>query len=334
MSRKPKRAPESLLTPFDFVLAFERRYMKDTTNLDLSADHISILTAKETVKLKHKPKKKSIGFGTYQTPFVPEPSMDNINLDGWNNLDVGKKERRVYEIMRNRPDIAELLKLDALEVFPVPMPWKDYPQSHKHPLIKTDDKDVLIELGDPDTTYERQLEMLHVEQKNIEVNYYTEWFAGDPYHRNFVAMDKEMGPVIISIQTQRKDKLGIVNANSRILIRTKDSDEILFLPSKIHANELLASLKKEKPHLAKLKFTKVKNEKIKDELVQLEHDLSFKSLLKIGLLYVKQGQTQENEYYSNVEGSANFDKFLDFIGTKIVLLGWPNYSGGLDTKCM
>lgn len=173
--------------------------------------------------------------------------------------------------------------------------------------------------------------MLHVEQKNIEVNYYTDWFSHDA-HRNYVALDKEYGPVVISIQVQRKDKSGIVNANSRILIRTKDADEWLFLPSKQHSNELLASLKKEKPHLAKLKFEKVKNDKIKDELIQLEKDLSFKSLLKIGVLYVKPGQTEENVIFSNRETSEDFESFLKFMGDKVTLMGWKAYAGGLDTK--
>lgn len=121
-SRKPRVAPEHLLTPHDFVLAFERYFLKSESNLNpLSSDHLDILTAKETVKLKHKPKKKpSIGMGLFEEPGMSSPSQ-SINLDGWNNLDLAKKERRVFEIMRKRSDITEQLKQIALEAFPVPL---------------------------------------------------------------------------------------------------------------------------------------------------------------------------------------------------------------------
>jgi hypothetical protein len=33
-----------------------------------------------------------------------------------------------------------------------------------------------------------------------------------------------------------------------------------------------------------------------------------------------------------VEGSADWNEFLDFLGEKISLLGWEHYAGGLDTK--
>ncbi len=32
-----------------------------------------------------------------------------------------------------------------------------------------------------------------------------------------------------------------------------------------------------------------------------------------------------------VHGSAKWNEFLEFMGSKIELKGWPNFSGGLDT---
>lgn len=175
--------------------------------------------------------------------------------------------------------------------------------------------------------------MLHVEDKKIEVNYYTDWFSNDE-HRNYISLDKELGPIVISIQKQRKDKHGRINANSRILIRTKNSDEWLFLPSKLHSSEILNALKKEKPELSKVKFEKVKKyDKIRAELIQLEKVLSFKPTIKVGVLYVKKGQTNENEIFSNLSGDEHFEEFLNFIGERIELKDWKGYNGGLDTKC-
>lgn len=173
--------------------------------------------------------------------------------------------------------------------------------------------------------------MLHVENKNLEVNYYTELLADDD-HRNFVALDKEIGPIVISIQRQRKDKNGRVNANSRILIRTKNTDEWLFIPSKQHTKEVLAQLKKERPELSKIKFDQVKTEIIRSELIHLESVLSFQTNMKVGVLYVAPGQKHENQMFANREMSPSFKEFLDFLGDSITLKDWKWFSGGLDTK--
>lgn len=173
--------------------------------------------------------------------------------------------------------------------------------------------------------------MLHIEHKKLEVNYYTDIFANDE-HCNFVALDKDLGPIVVSIQKQRKDKNGDVNANSRVLVRTKNEDKWLFLPSKPSTKDLLLSLKKELPYLSKIKFEKVKNEKIIPELIQLESVLSFKPRMKVGILYVKGDQTDENEMFGNNEMTPAFDEFLNFIGERITLKDWTGFSGGLDTK--
>lgn len=53
---------------------------------------------------------------------------------------------------------------------------------------------------------------------------------------------------------------------------------------------------------------------------------------KIGVLYCARGQTTEEQMFSNSAGTADYDRFLDLIGDKIVLAGWNRYNGGLDTK--
>jgi len=52
---------------------------------------------------------------------------------------------------------------------------------------------------------------------------------------------------------------------------------------------------------------------------------------KFGILLVKQGQTTDNEYFSNVEGSDYYDEFLQHIGNIIVLNGHTGFAGGLDS---
>jgi hypothetical protein len=36
---------------------------------------------------------------------------------------------------------------------------------------------------------------------------------------------------------------------------------------------------------------------------------------------------------SIVNGSKDFDEFLDMLGEKVQLKGWTKYNGGLDVEC-
>ena len=85
-------------------------------------------------------------------------------------------------------------------------------------------------------------------------------------------------------------------------------------------------------------------------MLEYEEKFSQKNF-KFGFLRVKNGQTSDNEIYSNgkdwsfatnkqankthnvvSEMSEEFCEFLDFLGTKIELKGWTRFAGGLNTK--
>ncbi|ELP95134.1 rap GTPase-activating protein, putative [Entamoeba invadens IP1] len=80
------------------------------------------------------------------------------------------------------------------------------------------------------------------------------------------------------------------------------------------------------------KFQKVKvKTKLQDELILFEENLAT-SQYKFGVLYAKQKQTTESEFYTNEETSPAFHKFLKLLGKSESLHEWKKYSGGLDTK--
>jgi len=53
---------------------------------------------------------------------------------------------------------------------------------------------------------------------------------------------------------------------------------------------------------------------------------------KFGVIYAKEGQQDENDIYSNVTGSKDFELFLEFLGEKVQLEGWQWYGGELDLR--
>lgn len=67
-----------------------------------------------------------------------------------------------------------------------------------------------------------------------------------------------------------------------------------------------------------------------DELLKLDQ-VFVKSELKVGVLYVKHGQTTEEQILANKDESPAFKEFLSILGDKVRLKGFDKYKGGLDT---
>ncbi|KAI9249448.1 hypothetical protein BDA99DRAFT_219093 [Phascolomyces articulosus] len=53
---------------------------------------------------------------------------------------------------------------------------------------------------------------------------------------------------------------------------------------------------------------------------------------KFGVIYVKEGQTKEEEWLSNEHDSEKLDRFLNIIGRRIELQGYTGWAAGLDTR--
>lgn len=67
-----------------------------------------------------------------------------------------------------------------------------------------------------------------------------------------------------------------------------------------------------------------------EELLKLDQ-VFIKSELKVGVIYIQEGQYNEEEILDNNDNSPLFDEFLQILGDKIRLKGFDKYKGGLDT---
>ena len=56
------------------------------------------------------------------------------------------------------------------------------------------------------------------------------------------------------------------------------------------------------------------------------------SRFKVGVLYAGPGQRTEAELMGNTRVSHLFERFLEVLGERVELCGWPHYDGGLDTS--
>lgn len=102
------------------------------------------------------------------------------------------------------------------------------------------------------------------------------------------------------------------------------------------SKEIFKYIKNEhKDLLADAKLTKIEDiSVISEKLLEFERQ-DIVNRYKFGLLYVREGQTNESDMFSNGGNdtpSEDYEEFLDFIGEKIKLEGWSKFKGGLDVK--
>lgn len=125
------------------------------------------------------------------------------------------------------------------------------------------------------------------------------------------------------------------NAPRHIIIRTKKDDiRVIAPPGKSDVAVVKVAVPNAIPSLpAKMKWVSTKSTAAQEELRKFER-LSTVTRYKFGLMYAAVGQSQEEVIFNNQlsQTSPAFTEFLDFIGTRIKLQGFTEYSGGLDTK--
>ncbi|KAF7721786.1 hypothetical protein EC973_004138 [Apophysomyces ossiformis] len=83
--------------------------------------------------------------------------------------------------------------------------------------------------------------------------------------------------------------------------------------------------------LRKVKADAMVTSGIESEILKLDENGVHKKY-KFGVLYIKEGQVKEEEWFSNQHDSENFANFLNTIGKRVYLRGYSGWAAGLDTK--
>eukprot|EP01129_Flabellula_baltica_P010786 TRINITY_DN4604_c0_g1_i1.p1 TRINITY_DN4604_c0_g1~~TRINITY_DN4604_c0_g1_i1.p1 ORF type:complete len:360 (+),score=76.52 TRINITY_DN4604_c0_g1_i1:95-1081(+) len=171
--------------------------------------------------------------------------------------------------------------------------------------------------------------ILDLEDEFNHCTYYKDNFS-DFHHINYVG-GTGTNPVIISAKIDeniKKDKKkGYL---WKLMIWTKKENYLISLwaPNK---QKMLKRAKTETELLTDLEFEEVKDHNIIAELCHMEERMLVPAY-RMGVLYCKEGQNEEDEIFSNNEVSQSFTEFMNSIGTKIELKGFTGYRGGLDVK--
>eukprot|EP01127_Copromyxa_protea_P017030 TRINITY_DN5155_c0_g1_i2.p1 TRINITY_DN5155_c0_g1~~TRINITY_DN5155_c0_g1_i2.p1 ORF type:complete len:513 (-),score=90.23 TRINITY_DN5155_c0_g1_i2:88-1626(-) len=190
---------------------------------------------------------------------------------------------------------------------------------------------------------------LDLERQEESYPWYTNVIS--PYeHVNFVAEDRVLGPLVISILIE--DTIANNNSSSLlVLVRTKKEDirESVTVRGTLQRDSSVVRRRKKNllpsvyailqaiGNQTKTKFDPRGLHKVKDEEKIIRTLLDFESTclrskFTFAVLYCKEGQTNEIEMFANEHGSQEFNEFLSFLGPRIKLAGFSEFSGGLDTS--
>ncbi|RIA95150.1 hypothetical protein C1645_872992 [Glomus cerebriforme] len=178
-----------------------------------------------------------------------------------------------------------------------------------------------------------------IEHIDTDATWYRKYFI-HKQHPTFVGNVEPYGPVIISLVLDNKT----INKNRdevywyRYILRHKDLPDdrgvMVGPPAPTPLSEppwdvLLKRISRDliQPRLTKL----ITTIELSEQLISLDEN-RLQKFYKIGVLYCAPSQTTEEEWFSNTSTSKAFSDFLDLLGTKVRLLGFKGFSGGLDTS--
>ncbi|XP_020294253.1 uncharacterized protein LOC109859929 isoform X2 [Pseudomyrmex gracilis] len=180
------------------------------------------------------------------------------------------------------------------------------------------------------TTIEEQWEKNQgFELTSVEQETYEKYFYGTE-HWNYFTNDEDLGPVILSIKQETLNN----RDQFRILVRAISYTVHGLIPAscvfadRYNREEVVRSLGKEVNINPPLTLGQLPD--TPEELLKLDQ-VFIKSELKVGVIYIQEGQYSEEEILDNNENSPLFEEFLQILGEKIRLKNFDKYKGGLDT---
>ncbi|CAG9769363.1 unnamed protein product [Ceutorhynchus assimilis] len=169
-----------------------------------------------------------------------------------------------------------------------------------------------------------------LENPEYQTRWYFKYFLGK-LHQNYIGVDNDKSPFFLSI-VLNEDNNTCVPLYRAILFKKTGAHKIS-LPIPLNKVLTVKQILSNFPNMDKVEKgpKEIFTPDIQKDLLLLEEQEGSVNF-KFGVIYMKQGQTSDDDILSNEHGSSNFDRFLALLGDKIRLKGWDKYRGGLDAK--
>lgn len=157
--------------------------------------------------------------------------------------------------------------------------------------------------------------------------------------RHVLGHSDSFGPMVVSVLQEKSQKS---HGKYKVIVRTQMGDDFVSFNASLVRVGVLRNrpaprdiLRAIDPRLCApdMKIFEVERniDKLVEELLIIEKKHRVTSY-KFGILYVKDGQTKEEDMFSNEHGSPSFEEFLNMLGQRVELKGWTKYRAGLDVN--
>jgi hypothetical protein len=173
------------------------------------------------------------------------------------------------------------------------------------PLMKVT-KGWWVEVGNPLLLSHKFLDpdFLEIDNSANDILFYKKYYASNE-HQNYIVIDEKTGPYVISVVREVNPN----NSNSkliRVLNRSRKGDDRKCVQEKLVATKGIFGktasindiLKTVYPFISRQKVQLIKNPSIVEDLENFEVRQQIQSY-KFGVLFCKEGQTKEEEMFSN-----------------------------------
>jgi len=172
--------------------------------------------------------------------------------------------------------------------------------------------------------------------KDNDYLFYKDQIMNKGSHVNFLCNDSPLGPMCVSYYDDRPNQTYVA------LSRSSTGGKRVFVPYAVIVKswwrillgvgpaygDILRGIDPSVP-IGKLK--RVTDPRLPLAILSMEEQQQIKGF-KYGILYSKDGQTKEDEMFTNVTTSPAFEEFLDFLGERVKLDNWKGFRGGLDVR--
>ncbi|XP_041371207.1 GTPase-activating Rap/Ran-GAP domain-like protein 3 isoform X2 [Gigantopelta aegis] len=171
--------------------------------------------------------------------------------------------------------------------------------------------------------------LIHLENPEFQTRWYFKYFLGK-LHQNYVGTDSEKEPFLLSVVVTDANNHNV--PQYRAILWRKTGAKKICLPYNPNKPQTVKGILS---HFDLNKLDRGPRE-IFDPHIQKEHlvleEQEGSVNFKIGVLFAKEGQSSDDEFYSNEDGNENFHRFVSLLGDEVSLKGWDKFKAGLDVK--
>ncbi|XP_026479610.1 GTPase-activating Rap/Ran-GAP domain-like protein 3 [Ctenocephalides felis] len=169
-----------------------------------------------------------------------------------------------------------------------------------------------------------------LENPEYQTRWYFKYFLGK-LHQNYVGSDSEKQPFFLSVVSSEANSQSL--PVYRAILFKRSGTQKISLSSSPGQKMTVKHILNKFPGAERVEKTpkEIYTADVQKDLLLLEEQEGSVNF-KFGIVYMRKGQSTDDEMLSNEHGSTEFDKFVRLLGDKVRLKGWDNYRGGLDVK--